>query len=406
MNISRTILIITSLFLLLTGCRCSRETGPVADPIDNETDPEIPHIHSLEEAPVQPEAGDSSVIWYDDFTTEKHYFEASGGLDYTESFGRTGGAMKAGFLSGAVEGEGNRKVVFGDFPAESGVVMKNRHFDEIFWRFYVCHEHGWQGAPGKMTRATSIVSANWQQSMIVHLWSGDGNSVTLDPASGVYLQTDSIRTRHYNDFDNLSWLGNKPNSVFQISSSAESGYWVMVEIGIKLNSPGKSDGSCRLWIDGMPDGERRNLNLRGSYSKHGINAVFLESYWNSGALKTEGRWFDNFVISSGPIGPVTCLPNPVLFKTAYYGPGTMEAWELELAADRSGTDVVYRSGQITGTEKIKADTTSGVFTGSAGGNICLEQDSVYYCRVRQKSSNGRWSVWSRWHQPFRVQRPI
>jgi len=382
---------------------CKGEAGPEPDIADTDTSkPVIPRIHSLEAALNQPQENDTSVIWYDDFSGEKSYLESTGGLDNSESFGKTGSSMKAGFRQGDVAGEGNRKVAFGDFPDGSVVVRRNRHFDEIFWRFYVNHQYGWQGAPGKMTRATSIVSENWQQSMIVHVWSGEGNSITLDPASGVYGQTDSIRTTKYNDFDNLSWLGNKPESAFQISSASESGYWVLVEAAVKLNTPGLSDGSCRLWIDGIADGERNNLNFRGSYIKHGINAVFLESYWNSGAVKTESRWFDNFVVSLKPVGPVTCNPNPKLFKTTYHGPGTMEAWEVEISSDRSGDEVVFRSGEIKETDSVTADTGNGSFTGTAAGETHLKAGFVYYCRVRQKSSNGKWSEWSKWHQPFKV----
>lgn len=393
-------LIIMTVFLI--SCKGEEVPHTPDDPDVDTTMPVIPHIHSLEAVLNQPQESDTSVIWYDDFSGDKSYLESEGGLDNTESFGKTGGSMKAGFRQGDVAGEGNRKVAFGDFPSESGVIMNTRYFDEIFWRFYVNHQYSWLGAPGKMTRATSIVSENWQQAMIMHVWSGDGNSITLDPASGVSGQTDSIRTTKYNDFDNLSWLGNKPNSVFQISSSSESGYWIMVEAAVKLNTPGNSDGFCRLWIDGIADGERTNLNFRGSYTKHGINAIFLESYWNSGAVKTEGRWFDNFVISTRPIGPVTCQLNPKLFKTSYHGPGSMEAWEVEIASDRGGNDVVFRSGEIKETESLKADTINGSFTGSSSGDTHLKSGSMYYCRVRQKSSNGKWSEWSRWHQPFIV----
>jgi hypothetical protein len=391
------------LTIFLFTCNGEKGTDPSNIPYFDTVRPAVPHIHSLELSLNQPQESDTSVIWYDDFSGVKSYLESAGGIDRSESFGKTGGSMKAGFRQGDVEGEGNRKIAFGDFPSESGVVMRSRHFDEIYWRFYVHHQYGWQGAPCKMTRATSIVSENWQQSMIVHVWSGDGNSITLDPASGVYGQTDSIRTTHYNDFENLSWLGNKPNSVFQISSSSESGYWIMVEASVKLNTPGKSDGSCRLWIDGIADGERTNLNLRGSYTKHGINAIFLESYWNSGAIRTEGRWFDNFVVSARPIGPVTCPANPKLFKTGYNGPGTIAAWEVELASDNAGNDVVYRSGQIKETESLIADVDNGSFSGSCIGKTRLASGSVYFCRVRQKSSNGKWSEWSRWHQPFKAE---
>ncbi len=362
--------------------------------------PETPFIHSVDMSIFQPHENDPAVIWYDDFSKEKTYIESSGAIDYTESFDKVGGAMKAGFKKGEVNGEGNRKLVFGDFPDDSTVVNKGKRFDEIYWRIYVKHQHGWEGAPFKMSRATCIVSEKWQQSMITHVWSGVGNSLTLDPASGVKEQSDSILTNGYNDFANLKWLGNKPCSLFQISSGAESGRWVLVEAYAKLNTPGKSDGLCRLWIEGHLEAERVNLNFRGSYTKHGINAVFLESYWNGGASKTEGRWYDNFVVSMKPIGPVTCPVNPVLHKTPYCGPGRLEVWEVELASDFSGNDVVYKSRNPGTKESLTVNTELGSFSGSLLGEKHLVQGSTYFCRVRQKSTNGQWSVWSRWHQPF------
>lgn len=363
---------------------------------------EIPHILSAEMSELQPQENNPNVIWYDDFSQGKNYLESKGPIDYSESFSKNGGSMKAGFKKGDVAGEGDRKLAFGDFPSGSMVVNKGKHYDEVYWRIYVKHQYGWEGAPFKMSRATSIVSGKWQQAMIAHVWSGKDNSLTLDPASGVYGQSDSIITNGYNDFNNLKWLGNSPCSKFQISSVTESGYWVLVEASAKLNTPGKSDGSSRLWIDGRLEAERTNLNFRGSYLKHGINAVFLESYWNGGALKTEGRWYDNFIVSTQPIGPVTCPVNPVLNKTPYHGIGKIEMWELELATDSEGNNIIYHSFSMDTEESITINTQSGTFVGSLKDKFQLTAGYTYFCRVRQKICRGPWSDWSRWHQPFKV----
>ncbi len=364
--------------------------------------PDVPHINCIGMNVLQPQEKDTTVIWYDDFDEEKRYLESSGAIDYVESFCNHGGSMKAGFKKGEVGGEGNRKVAFGDFPAGSPVIDRGKYFDEIYWRIYVKHEYGWEGAPAKMSRATSIVSDKWQQAMIVHVWSGDMNSLTLDPASGIKDQTDSVQTNRYNDFANLRWLGNNPGSAFQISSTGESGYWVLVEASVKLNTPGRNDGSCRLWIDGRLEAERRNLNFIGGYTAHGINAVFLESYWNGGAVKSEERWFDNFVVSTKPVGPVTCPVNPVLYRTPYHGPGDLEVWKIEIAKDYDGRDIVFRSANQGRAEKILINGSTGDFTGTLEGNTRLVSGATYFCRICQKSTNGQWSLWSRWHQPFKV----
>lgn len=243
--------------------------------------PETPRIDFVEMSDVQAHESDPDVIWYDDFTEEKEYLESTGILDNKVFFGTDGGSMDAGFNKGDISGRGNRKLAFGDFPDPDSlatVVSRNKQFDEIYWRIYVKHEYGWEGSPAKMSRATSIVSGNWQQSMIAHVWSGGENTLTLDPARGVEGQSGTITTSGYNDFDNLSWLGNEPASRFEISSTDESGYWVLVEASAKLNTPGQNNGSSCLWINGRLEAERKNLNFRGSYTGHGINAVFLESY--------------------------------------------------------------------------------------------------------------------------------
>jgi len=359
--------------------------------------PEIPRIESVRMLEKQPLESDPAVIWYDDFNgPEKDYTESSGGLDSANSFGKTGKSMPCLYLQGS-QGQGNRKVFFGDSPTGK-VVKPGKKFPEIYWRIYVKHQYGWTGGgPAKMSRGTSIVSAIWNQAMIAHVWSS-GESLTLDPASGVV--GDKVVTTTYNDFNNLHWLGNKPISEFKISSTAESGWWVCVEARARLNTPGKADGINQLWIDGRLECERRNLDWVGSYIAFGINAVFLEAYWNDGSPVTQTRWYDNFVISTQPIGPVITTPNPTLYKTPYHGPGTQSAWKVELATDTAGTHVVWRSKILNGPDSVRVDGNNGVFEGILAGKSQLADGARYFTRVCQESSSGTWSDWSRWHQPF------
>lgn len=366
-------------------------------------EPEVPRIDFVEMSSVQAHENDPNVIWYDDFSSTKAYMESRGEIDNEVFFGNSGGSADFGFDKGETSGHGDRKVAFGGFPGGQPVVRSGEKFDEIYWRIYVKHEYGWRGSPAKMSRATSIISENWQQAMIAHVWSGADNSLTLDPARGVKDQTDNIATTSYNDFDNLSWLGNQPSSDFKISSTEESGYWVLVEARAKLNTPGVSDGLNQLWIDGRLEAQRSELNFRGSYTDHGINAVFLESYWNGGAERTQGRWFDNFVISTEPIGPITSPVNPTLYKIPYHGEGELEAWEIKLASDFNGDDVVFTSDLLGKIEKVKIDESNGAFSGSLEGKSSLASGQTYFGRVRQQNSFGNWSEWSRWHQPFKIE---
>jgi hypothetical protein len=298
------------------------------------------------------------------------------------------------------QGVGNRKVFFGDSPTGK-VVRKGERFDDVYWRVYVKHQHGWTGGgPDKLSRATSIVSSNWTQAMIGHVWSS-GETLTLDPASGV--RGDRVVTTRYNDFANLRWLGNRPVAEFKLHSTEEAGRWVAVECRVKLNTPGQKDGWNQLWIDGRLEAERKGLDWRGSYDRHGVNAVFLETYWNQGSPVTQRRWIDNFVISTRAIGPVVCPRNPVLLRTPYRGSGSQQGWSAEVAADPSGTTVVWRSKVLTDPRRVVVRTENGQFLGPLAGKDRLAASAVYYVRVLQWGDRGRKSAWSPWHQPFKTE---
>lgn len=288
-------------------------------------DAETPRIDCVVPVAVQPHEKNPGTIWYDDFDgNPKPYAEGKSSLDDTMAFGGQGKSMLCLYEKGK-RGKGGRKVFFGDSPVYANkTVRRGEKFDEIYWRIYVKHQYGWIGSPAKMSRATSLTSPEWAQAMIAHVWSSHSSSLTLDPVCG--LRKDRVATRKYNDFERMKWLGNKPVSKFPIHATEESGYWVMVESRAKLNTPGKSDGINQLWIDGRLECERRKLNFRDSYTKHGINAVFLEAYWNKGSPVTQSRWYDEFVISTEPIGPVVCPANPTVIKTPYRGPEEAGKW--------------------------------------------------------------------------------
>jgi hypothetical protein len=364
--------------------------------------PETPRIDCVVPSDEQPHEKDPATIWYDDFDGgPKAYAEGKSPLDEEVAFGDRGRSMLCLYEKGK-RGVGGRKVFFGDSPTYvRQTVRRGEKFEDVYWRIYVKHQYGWTGSPAKMSRATSIVTPRWAQAMIAHVWSSTGGSLTLDPVRCV--DGDRVRTTKYNDWAGMKWLGNKPVSEFPIHATEESGYWVPVEARARLNTPGKRDGLNQLWIDGRLECERRDLDFRGSYVKHGINAVFLEAYWNKGSPVTQSRWYDNFVISTKPIGPVVCPPNPVAIKTPYRGPGEAGGWELEVAADCEGRAVVWRSKRLPPGDRVKVDAAGGGFEDQLAGKDALESGKVYFLRVRQFGAGGAGSDWSRWHQPFRVE---
>ena len=256
-----------------------------------------PAIDSVAPAAVQPFASDPAVIWYDSFDdpgTLKTYYEfvtydGLFGATDEQALGGSGSSLRGTFHKGTVSA-GSLKVAFGDSPFHGVQVRPNERFNQVYWRIYVKHQRGWTGNPAKLSRATSMAGSDWSQAMIAHVWGGDGDFLTLDPASGVD-SSGNLATKGYNDFAHLHWLGNKPNGEYPIFSTEESGKWVCVEAMAKLNTPGASDGSFALWIDGRLDAWRDNLNWRGTWDERSINAVFLENYWNSGSPVEQVRYF-------------------------------------------------------------------------------------------------------------------
>jgi hypothetical protein len=354
-------------------------------------------VASITPAAQQPAQRDPAVIFYDDFATppeagRSRYLEcnsADGSFVWSPDGGLSGGAMRCQFAKGQVTA-GGLKVLFGRNPLHRGIDPAET-FNEIYWRVYVKHEAAWEGNPAKLARATCLAGEDWSQGMIAHVWGGKGEVLCIDPATGI---RDGVKiTTRYNDFDHLKWLGLR-NGQTPIFSTAESGRWVCVESHIKLNRSGQSDGWFELWVDGGLEASRTNLDWHGTWTEYAINAVFLENYWNTGSIKQQARWFDDFVISTRPIGPILATTPPVITRTsAAAGSG----WEVEVAADRDGHDVVWQSKPMAAdTMNLTVDSANGEFTGSHSGKPGLAVGRDYWTRIRQRGETG----WSPWHAPF------
>lgn len=254
-------------------------------------------------------------IWCDDFDQDRlaSYFEydnAGGsflrvaGVGNENSYG-----MRARFQAGQAQtSAGALHLAIGRTPQAyfRAVDAGTANYRELYWRLYVRNQPGWTGGGGdKLTRAMIFASStSWAQAMIAHVWSG-GNSgnwnwLVIDPASGTDEQG-NLRTTEYNDFPNLRWLGAAQGSK-PLFTGSELGQWHCVEVHARLNDAGQSNGVMELWVDGASDASRTGLNWLGTYNQYGLNAVFVENYWNAGSPVTQERYLDNFVVSSARIG--------------------------------------------------------------------------------------------------------
>jgi hypothetical protein len=253
-------------------------------------------------------------IWCDDFDVNRlssyFEFETDGGsfarvtgVGNGGSFGMrarwsTIGQVRAGALHLAI---GKTPQAYFD-PVDAGTAV----YRELYWRFYVRNQPGWSGGGAdKLSRALVFASStSWASAAEAALWSGYGSAVhnflSVDPSSG----TDAagvLRSTTYNDFANTRYLGQVygPTPMF---ATANTGVWYCVEAHARLNAAGSADGVFEFWLNGTLEARNSGMNWVGAFSGYGFNAVFLENYWNDGAVAVQERYFDNFVVSTQRIG--------------------------------------------------------------------------------------------------------
>jgi hypothetical protein len=251
-------------------------------------------------------------IWCDDFEQDrlKKYFEyenAGGrfvrvaGVGVSGSFG-----MRARWDSVGQVSAGALHLAMGKTPQAyfKAVDAGTTIYRDVYWRLYLRLQPGWRGAGAdKLSRAISFASRTWAEAMIAHVWSGrdrDANYLTLDPASGTD-ELGLLQATRYNDFDKLRWLGGTRGATPLFADSAV-GRWYCVEAHAKLNDPTQSNGAFELWLNGKPEASTTGLNWVGGHTAYGINAVFVENWWNAGAVQPEERYLDNLVVSTQRIG--------------------------------------------------------------------------------------------------------
>ncbi len=257
-------------------------------------------------------------LWCDDFESdsslEQNYFdvERAGGRLKVASDAAFGGtsSLKGTYIPSDT-GAGSIKLSFGATPV-APKRYTDQKFDEVYWRFYMRTSANWTGNGYKVTRATVFSASNWSQAAIGHLWDDSPSKLgmALDPVSGVV--GGNVVTTKYNDFDNMKWLG-KVDGPTQVYAPENRGIWTCVEVHMKLNASGASDGLLEYWVNDKSEAQAKNLNFRGSYTQYGINAILMENYRNDPAAQTQDRYFDNFVVSKqriGCAGSAPVRPNP------------------------------------------------------------------------------------------------
>lgn len=274
------------------------------------------------------------LIFCDDFESvdplTDRYFEVNnnnGEFGQVIGVGRGGSSGVQGTWQAEEVSAGGLLKSFGRTPSNyigNHAAMPDSTFMEIYWKLDVRHQEGWQGnGPAKLCRALTMANANWATGAMAHLWTGGPNDqyLGMDPASGIDVAGNLVTTK-YNDFANMRWLGWKYGTT-PMFADQESGKWFCVEGHVKLNTPGEADGVFEFWINDTLQAGKYNLNWHGNWNanpnNYGINALFINNYWNAGSPVEQKRYFDNVVIATERIGcpePVTSIGSDPLAKSA------------------------------------------------------------------------------------------
>lgn len=309
------------------------------------------------------------LLFCDDFETiaplSDRYFEANqdqGDLVDLDSIGRDGSrGLRSIFQAGEIDAGGIKKS-FGRTPSTyigKHAVEPDSTFMEIYWKLDVRHQEGWQGnGPAKLCRALTLANANWATGAMAHLWTGGpmNRYLGMDPASGISVQGNLVTTK-YNDFPNLRWLG-WTYGVTPMFADEEAGRWFCVEGHVRLNTPGKTDGVFEFWIDDTLQAGAYALNWHATWNanpdNYGINALFINNYWNDGSPVEQARYFDNIVIATERIGcPVktTAVEPPAALPVRL--DVTPVGWQWSLPPGLSGElRLVSPLGQVAGSVRI------------------------------------------------------
>jgi hypothetical protein len=224
-------------------------------------------------------------------------FSVDNGVGYAGSRG-----VSVLFPSGSGSGTefGSLHLAFGRNPVSSNGISTSTDFTEVYWRFYMKLESGWAGVPQKLTRAIVFSGADMSSATMDHLWNDNSDSgLMLDPSSCVSGST--VICSGWNDLSHYTWLGGQ-SGITQLFDGNHNNQWYRIEVHLKLNTPGQSDGVFEYWVDGNLEARQTGLNLRGSYTVYGINAIYFPENYSCTGANGKHRYFDNFVVSRNPIG--------------------------------------------------------------------------------------------------------
>ena len=167
-------------------------------------------------------------------------------------------------------------------------------YDEIYIKFYVMFEKGFEHSPHFLTVCGNTVSESgscFGKAGVVPNGT-DFFYVGVDPE---YVGDDSLRPLSFYTYwpDMSCCYGNRlPQTAPKIPLIG--GRWQEVVFHIRLNTPGKDNGYQELWVDGVKKIVQQNMRWRTTTDLR-LNMLRFDN-WMARSPKTEHVWIDDVTI--------------------------------------------------------------------------------------------------------------
>ena len=199
-------------------------------------------------------------------------------------------------------GSKSLKVIFYHNEDQGGADIEFAESDHIFTRFYDYYTPDFDFAFGmKIHRIRSFNKIKQINNF---------DSIVTITGRATYGDYDYSGI---NEPDMITFVSNGgPNNwgIDEHSTSFQRNQWYCIESEMKLNTPGKSDGHIRTWINGNLANEKLNIDIRGNESNK-LNSVLFGGWYSNGArgdnpqtdpANISVRYIDDVVVSTKRIG--------------------------------------------------------------------------------------------------------
>lgn len=197
---------------------------------------------------------------------------------------------------------------YSKFDGQFNVLGSSHNGASINAHFYV-NGQSTPGVPANGTNKFLVALENWR----------DSTSIPNPGHLNVYVYHPEQRSEwgdHWFPTGLVIPFGGDPTTIFgpQFVSRPhvvpELGRWYCYEFMVKANTPGQRDGRVAMWVDGRLVADFGNLRLR-DVSTLKIDRFSLEFHIKSNTVSETRKWYDNVVVATSYIGPMS-PPGPAI----------------------------------------------------------------------------------------------